>query len=142
MKILILSSFRFEFKNIQSQDILNLEYKIYISNISFSIVQSIMIILFLYFRIDNLKQMFGYLNFNLNFNKRNDRSLNASTYEEMIYSYLKDINRTPTKEEASVMELWKEISWSEKKKEAETPERDEDEEIFEIDICCGERWKW
>ncbi|KAK7379409.1 hypothetical protein VNO80_04868 [Phaseolus coccineus] len=42
------------------------------------------------------------LNSNLK-SKRNDRSLNATAYKEIIDSYLKDINRTPTKEEPTIL---------------------------------------
>ncbi|KAL9332645.1 hypothetical protein ACSQ67_002255 [Phaseolus vulgaris] len=77
------------------------------------------------------------LNSNLKSN-RNYRSLNATDYKEIIDSYLKDINRTPTKEEPTVMDLWKEITKLEKKKEAEIPQREEEEQISEMDMLWRE----
>lgn len=77
------------------------------------------------------------LNSNLNSNG-NYRSLNATSYKEIIDSYLKDMNRIPTKEEPTVMDLWKEISKSEKKKEAEIPQREEEEQISEMDMLWRE----
>lgn len=67
-----------------------------------------------------------------------DRSLNATAYKEMIDSYLKDVNRTPTTEEPPVMDQRKEIGNFGQKKEAEIPEREDEEQISEIDMLWRE----
>ncbi|KHN04790.1 hypothetical protein glysoja_031890 [Glycine soja] len=52
-----------------------------------------------------------------------DRSLNATAYKEMIDSYLKNANRTLTKEDPPVIDQWKKIGNFDQKKEAEIPQR-------------------
>ncbi|RDX72430.1 SNF2 domain-containing protein CLASSY 2, partial [Mucuna pruriens] len=59
-------------------------------------------------------------------------------YKEMIDSYLKDVNRTPTKEETLIMDQWKEISNLGQKKEAEISQRENEEQISEMDMLWRE----
>ncbi|TKY47586.1 SNF2 domain-containing protein CLASSY 1 [Spatholobus suberectus] len=67
-----------------------------------------------------------------------ERRLNAADYKEMIDSYLKDINGTPTKEEPPITNQWKEESNLGQKKEAEIPQREDDEQMSEMDMLWRE----